>query len=220
MICWCGCPLHMVILQRCIEWRSETTTVSNGMFRNAIWHYKTILQHRMARKLRQIMTSSAPSVPWRHPTISAHIHVHKNIHRNLNYVDTTDMLRCIISESTQQKVMGLLYMTASGSLFNMFVLLKRGKALSFFWIISNLMTWDTKNARTKSLRFIVLSFALYGDTGWTRYHIKVPHEVNSEADCTSDDHRVTYLPCRKKKEMTLTAYCRGIWLTHWGLWGC
>lgn len=51
-----------------------------------------------------------------------------------------NMLSCLLSKSTQQTVILLLYMTALGSLFNMFVLLKRSKALSFFQLISNLMT--------------------------------------------------------------------------------
>ncbi len=29
--------------------------------------------------------------------------------------------------------------------------------------------------------------------------LNVPHEVISEADCTVDDHTVTYFPCRKKR---------------------
>lgn len=82
------------------------------------------------------------------------------------------MLRCIISTSTQQKVMELFYMNASGSLLNMFILLERGKFLSFFQLISNLMTWDTKNAKIKSphLLFYLLEFIwIHGEnmTTWT-----------------------------------------------------
>lgn len=108
------------------------------------------------------------------------------------------MLRCTISKTTQQKVIVLLYMTASGSLFNMFLLrLKRGKALSFFQLIRSLMTRDTKNARNKIITSIVLAYAVYIVTLWKS--LNVPREVISEAACTVNDHTVTYLPCRKKK---------------------
>lgn len=38
-------------------------------------------------------------------------------HRNLNYSDVLNMGSCIISKSTQQNVVGCLYMTVAGSLF-------------------------------------------------------------------------------------------------------
>lgn len=38
-------------------------------------------------------------------------------HRNLNYSNVLNMERCIISKSTQQNVVELLYMTGAGSLF-------------------------------------------------------------------------------------------------------
>lgn len=52
--------------------------------------------------------------------------------------------------------------------------------------------------KSPHLLFYLLQFIWIHDEG--HGHINVPHEVNSEADCTVDDHTVTYLPCRKKNK--------------------
>ncbi len=44
------------------------------------------------------------------------------------------------------------------------------------------------------------------DTQWQHDHINIPRDVNSEADHTADDHTVTCLSCRKKKNILLQGY--------------
>lgn len=89
-----------------------------------------------------------------------------------------DMLGCILSESTQQKLMGLLYMTASESLFNMFVLLHRRKGLNLFQLRTNLISQDTRNSKIKINR---LSLKVYMNTCEKLGNRIFLHEPNSES---------------------------------------
>lgn len=67
-------------------------------------------------------------------------------------------------------------MTASKSLFNMFLLLNRRKGLDLLQLSTNLITQDTRNSKNKQITF--LSFMNTCEMLGNR---TIPHEANTES---------------------------------------